>query len=90
MTGLEIGSCKNDSNLPMVDTFFLLKTSTFYSSPLIYPKKDGQSFLKKKLIMIRVPAELSIEANPGSSTMRNAPIDHHWWYGQWLRTCDPR
>ena len=28
-------------------------------------------------------------ANSGSSTMRVAPIDHHWWYDQRLSTHDP-
>ena len=28
-------------------------------------------------------------ANSGSSSMRVAPIDHHWWYDQRPRTYDP-
>ena len=40
-------------------------------------------------ILPRSVNEYRMSTNSGSSTMRVAPIDHHWWYDRQLRTSDP-
>ena len=80
ITGLEIGSCKNDSNLPMADNFSSFGNFCILFFPINISEKRRARFLEKNFIMIRVPAGLSTGANSGSLTMRVAPINHHGWY----------
>ena len=81
ITGLEIGSCKNDSNLPMADNFSSFENFCILFFPINISEKRRARFLEKIFYNDKGTRQtIYCGANSGSSSMMVAPINHHGWY----------